>query len=83
MKPTQHMVLVLFLCTFLTNILDNELCDINCKDTSISDISTGTGFTVIRSEHLLRIKCEVPVYNINSFSVYTISLRHSRVLCLM
>ena len=61
MKPTQHMVLVLFLCTFLTNILDNELCDINCKDTSISDISTGTGFTVIRSEHLLKIK--LSLYN--------------------
>ena len=58
---------------------DFKLCDINFKDTSILDISTGTGFNVIRSEQLLRKKCEGPVDNIKCFSV----IRSEKLLFLL
>ena len=48
MKFYSHIVIVLFLCTVLMNILSKESCDLEFKDISTVDISPGTAYNANR-----------------------------------
>ena len=73
MKTTQHIVMVLSLCTFLLSILEENNCDSYFEYISIVDTHHGTGFSTKNPDQLIRLESDVPgrVHVIDGLHIFT------------